>query len=61
MCTEDCSDNYLICSNGKVIEMPMAEETKCYIETELSVLLLTIMIWLKQLKRLQKLLIPSVR
>ena len=61
MCTEDCADNYLICSNGKVIEMPMAEETKCYIETELSVLLLTIMIWLKQLKRLQKLPIPSVR
>ena len=30
MCTEDCADMYLICSNGKVIEMPMAEETKCY-------------------------------
>ena len=30
MCTEDCSDNYLACSNGRVIEMPMAEGTKCY-------------------------------
>ena len=29
-CTEDCSDNYLACSNGRVIEMPMAEGTKCY-------------------------------
>jgi len=29
-CTEDCSDNYLVCSNGQVTEMPMAEGTKCY-------------------------------
>jgi len=30
MCTEDCSESYLACSNGKVFEMPMAEGTKCY-------------------------------
>lgn len=30
MCTEDCSDSYLVCSNGKVTELPMADGTKCY-------------------------------
>ena len=30
MCTDDCSDTYLACSNGVVIERPMAEGTKCY-------------------------------
>ncbi len=30
MCSSDCSDNYLACSNGKVISMPMAEGTRCY-------------------------------
>jgi len=30
MCTEDCSDSYLLCTNGQVTEMPMPEGTKCY-------------------------------
>ena len=29
-CTDDCSDTYLACTNGEVIELPLEEGTKCY-------------------------------
>jgi hypothetical protein len=29
-CTDDCSDNYLTCADGKVVEIPLAQGEKCY-------------------------------
>jgi hypothetical protein len=29
-CTDDCSDNYLTCVDGSVVEIPLAQGEKCY-------------------------------